>query len=85
MPYVQQSDRDPVDALMQDFAPVREWSAGQVAYAVYRIMREYVRVSTNFLSMAVVTGAVVLTVARFVLKVVMPYEDKKEAENGGIE
>lgn len=84
MPYIHNNARIPIDALLQDFAPARRWSAGEVAYVVYRIMRENCR-EGGFFAMAVTTGAVMLTVARFVQKVVMTYEDEKEAENGGIE
>jgi hypothetical protein len=55
-----------------------------VAYAVYRIMQAQVGAKPSFFTMATVTGAVLLTAARFVQQVVMPYEDEKEKENGGI-
>lgn len=84
MPYIGKPRRLEIDAEMHAFANVHDWSAGDVAYAVYRIMRENTR-RCGFTGMAMTVGAVVLTVARFVLKVVMPYEDAKEAENGGIE
>lgn len=85
MPYVTQELRDPIDAALQGAADPHGWTAGQVAYAVYVICWRYTRTHSGFLPMATVVGAVVLTMARFVQKVVMPYEDQKEAENGGIE
>lgn len=90
MPYVKQAERAPIDTAMALLprAPggALALTLGQIAYLVYRVMREAVRANGgNFFAMAMVTGAVLLALLRYVFKDVMRYEDLKERENGGIE
>lgn len=84
MPYITAELRKPIAAVLDNAKP-RHWGCGQLAYAVYRLMKAQVGETPSFIGYATVVGAVLLTVARFVQKEVFKYEDVKEAENGGIE
>ena len=87
MPYIKQKEREEMLAEIAGMQPAR-WTAGQLAYVVYIILRKFTNGlpgESGFFRMALAIGAIVLTVARYISKDVMLYEDAKEDENGSIE
>ena len=86
MPYIKLKEREEMLAEMAGMYP-HMWTAGQLAYVVYIILRKFTNATgeSGFFRMALAIGAIVLTVARYISKDVMLYEDAKEAENGSIE
>jgi hypothetical protein len=81
VPYIKKEDREVVDLALRHCIG---WTLGQVAYAVYKIMREQMVPEKTFVRYAAIVGAVKLTLDRFVEQEVFAYEDQKQAENGDV-
>ncbi len=81
MPYIKTEDRPAIDNVIDKLHA--GLSAGEMAYITYKLLKN-ATLGGSFVTFATMIGAVGLTLLRFALKVVMPYEDQKQEENGDV-
>jgi hypothetical protein len=81
IPYIKKEERPALDEHINRFHA--GLSAGELAYIVYRLLLR-ATLGGSFVTYATMIGAVGLTLFRFIVKVVMPYEDDKQCQNGDV-
>ena len=88
MPYITQQDRDRIDALGLHclvIEPDAIQNGGDLNYAITTLCAEYIRNhGLRYHNISDVVGALEGAKQEFFRKVVNPYEEIKENENGGV-
>jgi len=83
MPYIKPEQRQKWDQWL--YAMPLFNLPGELSYVITRIVRMYrMGEQTSYISVALITGVLVLTTLEFVRRVVFGYEDKKIEENGDV-
>lgn len=87
MPYIKQKQRSDWD---RDLEPVLDRiricgaKNGDLAYIIYKIANELVKNNFNYLAISSIFGIIETVKFELYRKVVAPFEDEKEEENGEI-
>lgn len=88
MPYIPTSMRESLDrrllAMIDDNHPL---AAGDFAYVLTRVSLYYIRSSSQIMTyatLAMAVGVMFLTILEVVRRVVTPYEDIKNRQNGEV-
>lgn len=77
MPYIKRAEKDRAGRCPE--------TAGELNYAITRLVRDYFRGSSrNYQTINNILGALEAAKAEFYRRVVVPYEDAKIQENGDV-
>jgi len=83
MPYIKPEQRTKWDTWLYQMPLFN--TPGELSYVITRTVRNYrMGEPTSYISLALVTGVLVLTTLEFVRRVVFDYEGKKIEENGDV-
>lgn len=78
MPYIDDATRERIAR------GVEPHTAGELSYTLTRTVQRFLGPRPGYISLALVTGVLILTTLEFIRRVVWPYEDRKIAENGDV-
>lgn len=87
MPYIKQDRRNKLDSRIDWLARAlddMDWTAGDLNYCLFKLMRKLFRWRTRYQTLNDFQGALGNVWLEFYRKVGVPYERKKEKENGEI-
>ena len=84
MPYIKQSERGWIDKHVEHW-PGNLTSPGELNYAITKIVMEFLKpLDFNYTKIALVTGVLENVKQEFYRRVVKPYEQGKQQENGDV-
>ena len=87
MPYIKPSRRQPLDALVADFAQLRDdygVSEGELNYLLTRLLLEWTGGVRSYALLCSARGILQDVKDEFYRRVVAPYEDTKREANGDV-
>lgn len=85
MPYTKPESRAAVDTDVNLNSPwITTWSAGDLTYAISKLVWTWVKPRKSYLNFAIVIGCLICAAFEFYRRVVAPYEDQKIQENGDV-
>ena len=85
MPYIKQEDRLRFQLLTRQIKETEITNAGELNYLITKLITHYIQSNgTKYQVMNDIMGALSGADKEFYRKVIVPYEEEKEKENGGI-